>query len=282
MKLHYVDFWPGFDVNCNWFNLLFKYCFLDRNISITNNPNEADVIIGSCFGNNIDHITNKCTKIIYLGENIRPDNYLSKYDYALCFDIYSSDKRIFRLPHWWLYINWWNEPNFPHATISLDQLNNNWNLEQISSRKKFCAIIIGNPVPNRLQCVSALNKYLPVDCFGKAFNNVYTGDKVELLTQYRWNICFENAIYPGYITEKLLQARVAGCLPIYYGDDTVTFDFNKFGFLHYNKCSSLESLVDLIKFMDSNYEMLYRIVKQPYFYGNVPSLTDLYYFLRNC
>jgi hypothetical protein len=30
-------------------------------------------------------------------------------------------------------------------------------------------------------------------------------------------LCFENSVSPGYVTEKLIEAKVCGCVPIYYG-----------------------------------------------------------------
>ena len=52
----------------------------------------------------------------------------------------------------------------------------------------------------------ALSKYL-----GSVKN------KIECLSKYRFAICFENAIYEGYITEKIFDCFFGGCIPIYYG-----------------------------------------------------------------
>lgn len=46
--------------------------------------------------------------------------------------------------------------------------------------------------------------------------------KRAVLQQYRFCVCYENATYPGYLTEKLLDAMFAGCVPIYCGDPEVT------------------------------------------------------------
>jgi hypothetical protein len=45
----------------------------------------------------------------------------------------------------------------------------------------------------------------------------YANDKGEYLKSYKFNICPENTISPGYVTEKLFQALQAGCVPIYSG-----------------------------------------------------------------
>lgn len=46
--------------------------------------------------------------------------------------------------------------------------------------------------------------------------------KRDILRHYRFCICYENARYPGYLTEKMLDAMFAGCVPIYEGDPGVT------------------------------------------------------------
>ena len=46
------------------------------------------------------------------------------------------------------------------------------------------------------------------------------------MTNYAFNLCPENAIHPGYITEKIPEAFAAGCLPITMVDDSVGVDFN--------------------------------------------------------
>lgn len=63
--------------------------------------------------------------------------------------------------------------------------------------------------------------------------------KRAVLSRYRFAICFENTIFPGYLTEKLFDCLLAGCIPIYWGDPTIGdqappdcyIDFRQFGSL---------------------------------------------------
>ena len=48
----------------------------------------------------------------------------------------------------------------------------------------------------------------------------------------------ENQISDGYITEKLLHAKISGNIPIFYGDATVNKDFNPNCFRNASKTSS--------------------------------------------
>lgn len=42
-------------------------------------------------------------------------------------------------------------------------------------------------------------------------------DKHELLGRYKFTIAYENTAYPGYVTEKVIDAMVAGSVPVYMG-----------------------------------------------------------------
>ena len=280
MNISYIDFWPGFDVNCNWFNLLIKDCFPEKEINFNSSPENADVIFFSCFGS--EHKKYKESsqiKILYIGENTRAD--FSVADYCLSFDFDSYGGKNFRLPHWYLYINWWNEPEFPHAKISLDQLSHTYKPEEIWGRKKFCSIVIGNPVMNRIEVAKKLNTYQQVDGFGRVFGNQYSGCKIELLTDYRWNICFENSIYEGYVTEKLLEAKIAGCIPIYYGPFRFREDFNENCCLNYFNYENSEDLLETIIEIDKN-ELKFRSLASEPLFNKLPDLEQLKLFIRKC
>lgn len=42
-------------------------------------------------------------------------------------------------------------------------------------------------------------------------------DKHELLSRYKFTIAYENTAYPGYVTEKVIDAMVAASVPVYMG-----------------------------------------------------------------
>jgi len=55
-----------------------------------------------------------------------------------------------------------------------------------------------------------------------AIDRTYRGeipphDKVSVLGGYRFSLCFENTAFPGYVTEKIFDCLVAGCIPVYLG-----------------------------------------------------------------
>ena len=71
--------------------------------------------------------------------------------------------------------------------------------------------------------------------------------KLAVMSDYKFCICFENSIYPGYISEKIFDAFSAGCVPIYYGapdissyvPDDCYIDFRRF-----SNYAALESYLD--------------------------------------
>jgi hypothetical protein len=276
MNICYLDFWPGFDPNSNWFNLIFRDLFENKDINFNSSAKEADIIFASSFGNSRKEVTNlKSVRIFYTGENERPD--LDFSDYSLSFDFDTYGNRNFRLPHWYMYVNWWNEPNFKHARISKEQLVHKYDPEDIWNREHFCSIVIGNPVQNRIETALALNSMKPVHGYGKVFGKPFDGCKVELLSNYRWNICFENSITDGYITEKLLEAKIAGCIPLYYGPD-ISEDFNPACAIN-TAGISIESIFDWVNQVENDKDMFIKKASEPLF-NYTPNLDNLYNFLR--
>jgi hypothetical protein len=71
--------------------------------------------------------------------------------------------------------------------------------------------------------------------------------KREVMRQYRFSICYENASYPGWLTEKMLDAMFAGSVPVYLGDPEVA------------KLVPTEAFID--KRLFPGYDALYRHLK---------------------
>lgn len=49
------------------------------------------------------------------------------------------------------------------------------------------------------------------------FNHGRCNNKLAILKEYRFSLCYENIAMPGYITEKIIDCFVAGVVPIYRG-----------------------------------------------------------------
>ena len=92
--------------------------------------------------------------------------------------------------------------------------------------------------------------------------NLFDG-AINLHKPYRFNIAFENSIKKGWITEKILNAFLAGCIPIYRGDDYIYKFFNKKAIINANDFDSMESLSDYVIKVDNDKELYESYINQP-------------------
>lgn len=73
-------------------------------------------------------------------------------------------------------------------------------------------------------------------------------DKIGTLKEYKFCICYENMCnVKGYITEKIFDAFIAGCVPIYWGASNVTDWIPEGCFIDRRKFSSDQELYDFMK-----------------------------------
>ena len=78
--------------------------------------------------------------------------------------------------------------------------------------------------------------------------NEFNNNKIEYLRDFKFNICPENTISDGYITEKLFDSFKAGCIPIYSGDENIELDLiNKNALLFYRACEDNSALLKEIE-----------------------------------
>jgi hypothetical protein len=131
----------------------------------------------------------------------------------------------------------------------------------IDNKSKFCAFVATNPNNNnRNVAFQILNNWKPVDSAGRLMCNRPEGPipaglgggggelaKVEYYKNYKFVITYENSAGPGYTTEKIFHAKVAGAVPIYWGDPFVDRDFDSTGFINANQVSKPEELIQAVK-----------------------------------
>ena len=271
MNISFADFWDGFDYNNNFFIHLLKS--INSNYNFIPFSDQTEVLIYSCFGRSHHYADrNKVKKIFYTGENLRP-NY-NECHYSLTFDFDTYNGKNIRLPLWMLQIDWFNKKGYknPQYVIPLNDLKNNELMKK--PKTKFCCMVFNSNSPHRWEILEKLNKYKSVECYGKPFNNWFYGEDVKLnvISDYKFNICFENSISSGYHTEKLIHAKTAGCLPVYWADNMCEKDFNTKSFLNLYNFKNLDDLVEKIIYLDETEEEYNNISSKYLFEQKEPSL----------
>ena len=271
MKITFSDFWQypkAFDPNNNFFIHVIRELY--ENVEIVH-PEDADVMFFSVFGNENGRYKN-CKKIFFTGENISPN--FKKCDYSLTFEKDSYGGKNFRLPLWYLYVDWFNVKTYdnPQWLIPESYLYGE-NEFTLKPKDKFCTIVYGKQIESRINAVQNISSnYKNVDVFGKANPNHYLPDgekyKLDLISNYKFSLCYENSVTPGYHTEKLLHGKIAGNIPIYYGDITVDKDFNPECFINATYLTD-EDLIEKICMVDNSDKICSRMRNQPIFKNKV-------------
>lgn len=284
VKINFVDFWPGFQKDNNYF-----YHLLSTRHDVAIDENDPDLLFFSVDYARVkerDRYKNhRCKKVFYTGESVSANfdsdgsiemtNHQAQYsigkcDYAFTFD-FSDDSRHYRLPLWAMQINWFNKKNYgnPNLLLAVDEIENN--KYKHNTKTEFCAFIFNNPVQMRVEAFHKFSAYKQVHGYGRPFNNWFDGEikKYEVLSNYKFSICFENRNYPGYYTEKPFHAKTSGTVPIYFSDKQISNDMNEKAFIHYGDFDSMDSLVEYVKRVDQDDELYKNYAEQPLFKNNI-------------
>lgn len=265
LRLGFTDYYPSLDE-----------FFLDTLSPIFDiirddeNPNYL-IFADETFGrNNMNYDHNKVIKIFFTGENRRPQNYVCHF--AVTFD-HLDGEHFYRLP---LYIlDNWNAERMGLLSLYDANKNRNFTSDDWHKRTEFCGFVSGNGVcKERNTMFQMLSEYKRVDSAGPLFNNIgyviprgheAQKHKMEFLSKYRFNLCYENSSYPGYVTEKLAHAFVSGTVPIYWGSPVVGVDFNTDAFINRHDFETDDEMLRYIIEIDNNMYLWLKIMNQPFF-----------------
>jgi hypothetical protein len=72
---------------------------------------------------------------------------------------------------------------------------------------------------------SRASMWLPYWKHRKTLMSIYKGEcesKYEVLSQYKFSLCFENMAMKGYVTEKIFDCFYAGTVPLYLGAENIS------------------------------------------------------------
>lgn len=71
-------------------------------------------------------------------------------------------------------------------------------------------------------------------------------DKNQLQSRFKFSLCFENVAAPGYVTEKIIDAMVAGAIPVYLGAPDITTHVPADAFIDAGKLASMAQLPETL------------------------------------
>ena len=242
------------------------YNILNNNYDLieTDNP---DYIICSILGNPYEYCKYPQVRIMYTGENYIPD--FNLIDYALIpYDLKLYDRCLY-------YPSFSN--NFKR-TLSLPTIDRNYTSDFLNSKQYFANFISSHESEGGIRgdFFKKLSHYKRVESPGTYLNNMPNGETVQFMTDSKTNfqknskfsLCFESTKHHGFVTEKLMDALVAGSIPVYYGSETVTEIFNKKSFINCNDYNSFDEVIEKIIELDNNDEKYLEMLRQPILVDN--------------
>ncbi|GAA7150456.1 glycosyltransferase family 10 [Helicobacter pylori] len=242
-------------------------------IILHNNPNEpSDLVFGNPLGQARKILSYQNTKrVFYTGENEAPN--FNLFDYAIGFDELDFNDRYLRMPLYYAYLHYKallvNDTTSPYKLKALYTLKkpshkfkeNHPNLcalihnESDPLKRGFVSFVASNPnAPIRNAFYEALNAIESVASGGSVKNTLgyKVKNKNEFLSQYKFNLCFENSQGYGYVTEKILDAYFSHTIPIYWGSPSVTKDFNPKSFVNVHDFKNFDEAIDYIKYLHTH------------------------------
>ena len=291
LKLSYRSMWPGMNPNKMPQDYFFEFV-LSQKYNVVYEDKDPDVVIYSVFGPppNRNEYSNNPLIIGYTGE---PHEVQGDADLYFGFEV-EQKPNYFRLPLWALYIMWdIPKMNTPYKLVGVpgvgqgshhipgvteqdieDPLKNPLLVSNILTRhqnnkpkNKFCNFTYSNPVQSRIEFFMRLREYKKVESTGGLLNNMNyrMNSKTKELTDYKFTIAFENTITTGYVTEKLMEPLVAGSVPIYYGGDLASLDFNKEAFINVKDFDNFADAIEYIKKVDEDEHLYNKYLNEPVF-----------------
>lgn len=155
-----------------------------------------------------------------------------------------------------------------HHMATYDEL---CQLDGIERKKQICSITSGfSGIPGYQKRRDFIEKLSETnsnfDLFGKfskqsAMLSPYRGPcitKWETLRDYRYSLVIENSLDDYYISEKIFDALICGCMPIYHGSDKI-FEIIPKDWFYYLPTLDEVRIQELNKFLETD---AYRIVSE--------------------
>ena len=274
LRIGFCDMWEGFDATNNFFVEALRSLDSGYVVQGTSDKESIQLLIFGPFGLSWTSVDVGVPKVFFSGERVPSgifeDERISLF---LTHNPLETDRQM-RLPLWPLFLDWFGTGTMVHRNPNCLPVVGACKVEVVDKRDEFCAFVVSNPTnQERNAAFDALNKWLPVHSAGAYRNNIggpipcsYGGGgggdkaKVAYLREHEYCLCYENSVAPGYVTEKLLHAKLAGCIPLYRGSAEAAIDFDPEGFVQIQEG---QDIVEVVKALDLDSEKKRRIRGMP-------------------
>ena len=270
----FEDMWPGFNYDSNFIMDALRHEQPSLNMKGVKYEKDAHLLIFGPYSTNWKSVPNSIPKVFFSAENWKiPQDPSIK--------LYITSSSNIRIPTWVTFIDWFSNAtelptNCEDNPIRLPlHFAMNSHAIPFKDRKKFCGFVVSNPTCQfRNEAFHIVNDYKQVTSGGALFNNIggqlslkYPGggcgdiSKHHFFAEHKFTLSFENSQATGYVTEKLLHAKMAGCIPLYWGDNTTDFVPNSF--VNLSNIQNPSMIVDIIKKLEANPDMCEIMAQTP-------------------
>lgn len=279
VEIAFAYFWPGYTPAT--FLSLFPFLADGYDLVLSRTP---DVVFFSVFSPQFQPYRDQrfpspearfppgpYVRVFLTGENVEPQ--MDACEFAISFSAAVTHPNHLRLPLWAYEDRNWG--------FGLERLvkaaDTDW--EKVAAEKTgFCNFVYDHDVPFRNAIFAELNAYKRVDAAGRAMNNMngwrvpYAPNrlkgKLDFQRRYKFSLAVENAIWPGYTTEKLVDPMFSASIPIYVGDPLAHNTFDPASYVDYTQFASLDAMFDFVRALDNDPKLYLEMLAAPFFRGN--------------
>lgn len=277
LTIDFRNFWGGF---LKEDNLIINTLRMRHDVTV--DQNSPDIVIAQNTGDGkAESCGDSNSKVVHwfveaLNRTGTPDYNKCDFSFTSC---KHDDERNIRIPLWQFYVDWFGnsyvEGRNPAFLVPRDLLTKPRMPEK---KEKFCCVLTNNDLGLRKVIYPRafqywMSKGFEVESRGNFLRTHPSigGDemtKQKYIKEFKFNLCFDNSDYPGWITEKVIHPLIEGVIPIYWGCEDVGEEFNTNAFVHAREFENDIQLYDRVIEIANNEQLISDIQSQPIFPDN--------------
>lgn len=279
LRLWFTYFWGKFD----YYDNLFTYALSQKyNVIVT--PNNPHLVISNDYRERYQN-----AKMVYFSSE--PFFDIGVLDYATT-QLYVDEPKFVRLP---LYLLYAYEYYKLGITKSYGQIF--FETPKIYNKVNFCAYLAGGSCPTsiRERFFNKLSEYKQVHAAGNHLRNIAgpkgevgtiegSIEKIKFISSYKFVMSFENKEEfkncVGWTSEKIIEPRLAGSIPIHWGNPRIDEDFNDQSIINWYKYGSDDKTIEKIIEIDNDDDLYMDYIKQPFINLKNKNLFEIDYVLN--